>query len=57
MCPICLTTLAVTVATTAGAGGGATALALRIRRSFTKDREPETRKDVDHEDLETRRQP
>ena len=40
MCPVCLTTLAVTVATTAGAGGGAAALALRIRRWLTNDPSP-----------------
>jgi hypothetical protein len=49
MCPVCLTTLAVTVATTAGAGGGAAALALRIRRWLTNDREPQ--KD-DHESVD-----
>jgi hypothetical protein len=56
MCPVCLTTLAVTVATTAGASGGAAALALRIRRSFTNDREPQPVKD-DHESVEPPRHP
>jgi len=59
MCPICLTSLAVTVATTAGAGGGVTAIALCLRRSLTRDREHEirkTRKDP-HEAVEARRQP
>jgi len=42
MCPFCLTTLAVTVASSAGASGGAVALALRIRRLLAKNpkREP-----------------
>jgi hypothetical protein len=51
MCPVCLTTLAVTVATTAGAGGGAAALALRIRRWLANDREPQPGKD-DHETVD-----
>lgn len=55
MCPICLTSLAVTVATTAGAGGGVAAIALRIRRSFTKDRNHEPRKESRHEHVEARR--
>jgi hypothetical protein len=37
MCPVCLTTLAVTVATTTGASGGVAALALRIRRSLAHE--------------------
>ena len=53
MCPVCLTALAVTVATTAGAGGGAAALALRIRRWLTNDREPQPEKD-DHESVDPR---
>jgi hypothetical protein len=56
VCPVCLTSLAVTVATAAGAGGAITSVALRIRRSFVKDREPEPRKDP-HEPVETRCQP
>jgi hypothetical protein len=38
MCPVCLTSLAITVASTAGAGGAVTALALRVKRSLTRDR-------------------
>jgi hypothetical protein len=57
MCPVCLTSLAVTLAATAGGGGGITAIALRIRRSLGKDREPEPRKDRAHEPVETRRHP
>jgi hypothetical protein len=37
MCPICLTSLAITVATTTGAGAAATAFAVRVRRAFTND--------------------
>ena len=36
MCPLCLTTLVVTVASTTGAGAAMTAVALRIRRSAQK---------------------
>jgi hypothetical protein len=46
MCPLCLTTLVVTVATTTGAGAAVTALAVRISRSLRKTEEqlPETTK-------------
>ncbi len=37
MCPIGLTSLAITVATTTGAGAAATAFAVRVRRAFTND--------------------
>jgi hypothetical protein len=57
MCPVCLTSLAVTVATTTGAGGAVAALALRLKRSFSPDRatEPQPRKDYPHELVETDR--
>jgi hypothetical protein len=37
MCPLCLTSLAVTVATTTGAGAAVTALAVRVVRSVQTD--------------------
>ncbi len=40
MCPICLTSLAITLASTTGGGAAATALALRVKRSLHKDRQP-----------------
>ena len=43
MCPVCLTSLAVTIASTAGAGGAVTALALRVKRSLTRDRTTDQR--------------
>ncbi len=39
MCPLCLTTLAVTVATTTGAGAAATALAVRLTRILRQSQE------------------
>jgi hypothetical protein len=41
MCPICLTSLAITVASTTGGGAAVTALALRVKRSLRKDRHPQ----------------
>ena len=37
MCPLCLTSLAVTVATTTGAGVAVTALAVRLTRALRKE--------------------
>jgi hypothetical protein len=56
MCPICLTSLAITVATTTGAAASMTAFALRLTRSFTQAPEPETPGD-DHEASEERCDP
>lgn len=42
MCPVCLTSLAITVAATTTTGGAATALALRVKRLLMNDRELET---------------
>jgi hypothetical protein len=42
MCPFCLTSLAITVATTTGGGAAASALALRLKRSLRRERRPET---------------
>jgi hypothetical protein len=44
MCPLCLATLAVTVASTTGAGAAVTALAVRVTRSVRKTRNQETSK-------------
>jgi hypothetical protein len=41
MCPLCLTSLAITVATTTGAGGAVTAVVVRAARSFTRDPRPD----------------
>jgi hypothetical protein len=41
MCPVCVTFIAITVASTSGAGAIATALAVRLRRSFTNEPNPE----------------
>ncbi len=41
MCPLCLASLAVTVATTAGAGATVLALAVRVTRSLRKGETPE----------------
>jgi hypothetical protein len=61
MCPICLASLALTVASTTGAGAAATALALRVRRSLAGDdgtRDPSTNPNEEaHEDHEANRQP
>ena len=43
MCPVCLTSLAVTIVSTAGAGGAVTALALRVKRSLVRDRTSDQR--------------
>ncbi len=42
MCPICLTSLAITIAATTGSGAAATAFAVRVKRSLIKDRHSET---------------
>jgi hypothetical protein len=42
MCPICLASLALTVASTTGAGAAATALAVRVKRSIAGEREPQS---------------
>jgi hypothetical protein len=42
VCPICLTSLAITIAATTGSGAAATAFAVRVKRSLIKDRHPET---------------
>jgi hypothetical protein len=50
MCPVCLTSIAITVATTAGAGGAVTALALRVKRALTEDLTTETGRRVEDSD-------
>jgi hypothetical protein len=40
MCPLCLTSLAITIATTTGAGGAVTAVVVRAARSLTRDPGP-----------------
>jgi hypothetical protein len=60
MCPVCLTSLAVTVAASTGAGGAVTALALRIRRSLTRNRAPRSQprpREEAHELVEANRHP
>jgi hypothetical protein len=42
MCPACLASLAITVATTTGAGAAVTAFAVKVTRSWTKDPKPRT---------------
>ncbi len=42
MCPLCLASLAITVAVKTGGGAAATALAVRAKRSLSKTRRPET---------------
>lgn len=56
MCPACLTSLAITIATTTGAGAAVTALVVRAARSLARDQQPEiqTREDR-HEHVETHR--
>lgn len=56
MCPICLSSLAITIATTTGAGAVATACAVRVARVFTKNQEPKNREEC-HEHVENNRQP
>lgn len=56
MCPACLTSLAITAATTTGAGAAVTALVVRIWRSLTKDPQPESKaREYRHERVETHR--
>jgi hypothetical protein len=58
MCPACLASLAITVATTTGAGAAVTAFAVRVTRSWTKDPKPQNPEgDVPHERIEAHRQP
>jgi hypothetical protein len=58
VCPACLTSLAITVATTTGAGAAATALVVRVARSFQEPREARTkpRKEA-HDNVESNRLP
>jgi hypothetical protein len=42
MCPVCLTTLAVTVATTTGIGASVAAVAMRVIRSHVPRATPDT---------------
>jgi len=44
MCPVCLTSLAVTVATTTGAGAAISAFVVNVKRSIRAGRNPETQK-------------
>jgi hypothetical protein len=39
MCPLCLASIAATVAATTGGGAAATALAVRVKRALTKSTE------------------
>jgi hypothetical protein len=43
VCPLCLTSLAITVATTTGTGAAVTAFAVRVRRSLTRKNRSEIR--------------
>jgi hypothetical protein len=56
MCPLCLASLAVTIAATTGSGAAATALAVRVKRSLSKDRHPETPAGETHGPQEPHRQ-
>jgi hypothetical protein len=42
MCPLCLTSLAITVATTTGVGATAVAVAARVAKSLVRPPEPDT---------------
>ena len=56
MCPVCLASLAITVAATTGTGAAATALASRVTRSLMRTRELETpAREEPHEHEEPRR--
>jgi hypothetical protein len=58
MCPACLTSLAITVATTTGIGAAVTAFVARATRSSTQDREPNPPTRVEnHEHVEAHRHP
>ncbi len=41
MCPLCLTTAAITIASTAGAAGAATAIAVRVKRALGRAPSPQ----------------
>jgi hypothetical protein len=53
MCPACLTTLVITVASTTGAGAAVTAFAVRALRSSTEAQEPETPTEEDCDEHDT----
>ncbi|HVJ91146.1 MAG TPA: hypothetical protein VM580_15190 [Labilithrix sp.] len=57
MCPACLTSLALTVATTTGAGAVATAFVVRATRSLVKKPKPtpQDRKEPTHEHVGSNR--
>jgi hypothetical protein len=57
MCPICLTSLAIAVASTTGGGAAATALALRVKRSLHKDRHVEPPAREESHELEEAHRP
>jgi hypothetical protein len=58
MCPLCLTTLVVTIAAVTGGGAVMTALAGRITRAIREAEEPSPNTPgASHEELETDRQP
>jgi hypothetical protein len=56
VCPACLTSLAITVASTTGAGAAVTALVVRVTRSLTKATQSDTPTREDHhESVDARR--
>ena len=57
MCPACLTSLALTVATTTGAGAVATAFVVRATRSLVKKPKlaPQDREESNHEHVGSNR--
>jgi hypothetical protein len=63
MCPLCLTTLLVTVATSIGGGAAATAFAVRVIRPLRPLPDPQPQSNdapkgtIDEPQLETHRQP
>jgi hypothetical protein len=56
MCPLCLASFAVTLAATTGSGAAATALAIRVKRSLSTDRHPETPAGENHGPQEAHRE-
>jgi hypothetical protein len=56
MCPVCLASVALTVASTTAAGGAAAALAVRVKRALTKHgpSKSKSRKD-EHDRIATHR--
>lgn len=50
MCPVCLTSIAITGATTPEAGGAVTALVLQVKRSLSRDQATETEPQPEHRD-------